>query len=40
MGNLLKALEGEQIAAGWPSWLVAVAGEAIKGWIPRKADTF
>ncbi|KAK4486932.1 hypothetical protein RD792_006244 [Penstemon davidsonii] len=35
-----KAIEGEQIAAGWPSWLVAVAGEAIKGWIPRKADTF
>ncbi|KAK4486936.1 hypothetical protein RD792_006250 [Penstemon davidsonii] len=35
-----KAIEGEQIAAGWPSWLIAVAGEAIKGWIPRKADTF
>ncbi|KAL6553964.1 hypothetical protein OROMI_019637 [Orobanche minor] len=40
IGNLLKALEGEQIAAGWPYWLVAVAGEAIKGWVPRKADTF
>lgn len=40
MGSLPRALEGEQVAAGWPSWLVMVAGEAIKGWIPRKADTF
>ncbi|KAJ4950501.1 hypothetical protein NE237_027333 [Protea cynaroides] len=30
----------EQAAAGWPSWLTAVAGEAIKGWVPRRADTF
>ncbi|XP_059301328.1 probable serine/threonine-protein kinase At1g54610 [Lycium ferocissimum] len=35
-----KAMEGELIAAGWPSSLAAVAGEAINGWIPRKADTF
>ncbi|ERN06237.1 hypothetical protein AMTRI_Chr06g170380 [Amborella trichopoda] len=35
-GNLI----GEQIAAGWPAWLSAVAGEAIRGWVPRKADTF
>ncbi|CAA2981410.1 probable serine threonine- kinase At1g54610 [Olea europaea subsp. europaea] len=40
MGSFPKALEGEQVAAGWPSWLVMVAGEAIRGWIPRKADTF
>lgn len=40
LGNLPRAVEGEQVAAGWPSWLVAVAGEAIKGWTPRKADTF
>ncbi|XP_051125435.1 probable serine/threonine-protein kinase At1g54610 [Andrographis paniculata] len=38
--RLPRAVEGEQIAAGWPSWLVAVGGEAIRGWIPRKADTF
>ncbi|KAL0362384.1 UNVERIFIED_CONTAM: putative serine/threonine-protein kinase [Sesamum calycinum] len=38
--NLPKTVEGEQVAAGWPSWLVAVAGEAIRGWVPRKADTF
>ncbi|KAK4743394.1 hypothetical protein SAY87_001395 [Trapa incisa] len=35
-----KAAEGEQVAAGWPSWLSAVAGEAINGWLPRRADTF
>ncbi|KAJ7566925.1 hypothetical protein O6H91_02G124400 [Diphasiastrum complanatum] len=35
-----KHLEGEQVAAGWPAWLSAVAGEAIKGWIPRRADSF
>ncbi|KAL8507533.1 hypothetical protein ACS0TY_018179 [Phlomoides rotata] len=40
IGSLPRALEGEQVAAGWPSWLVMVAGEAIRGWIPRKADTF
>ncbi|GFP86397.1 probable serine/threonine-protein kinase at1g54610 [Phtheirospermum japonicum] len=33
-------MNGELVAAGWPSWLVAVAGEAIRGWVPRKADTF
>lgn len=25
---------------GWPSWLVAVAGDAIKDWTPRRANTF
>lgn len=39
-GSVPKALEGEQVAAGWPSWLAAVAGEAIKGWLPRRADSF
>ncbi|KAK6241693.1 hypothetical protein SCA6_007082 [Theobroma cacao] len=39
-GRVLNSIEGEQVAAGWPSWLVAVAGEAIKGWIPRRANTF
>lgn len=33
-------VDGAQVAAGWPGWLTAVAGEAIKGWIPRKADSF
>ncbi|KAM7498697.1 hypothetical protein LguiA_023111 [Lonicera macranthoides] len=41
LGSILpKAMEGEQVAAGWPSWLAAVAGEAICGWVPRKADSF
>ncbi|XWS60217.1 hypothetical protein CRYUN_Cryun07bG0016600 [Craigia yunnanensis] len=25
---------------GWPSWLTAVAGEAIRDWTPRRANTF
>lgn len=40
LSNPPKHLQGEQVAAGWPSWLTAVCGEALSGWIPRKADTF
>ncbi|KAE8703258.1 Cyclin-dependent kinase C-1 [Hibiscus syriacus] len=40
MGSLPKATEGEQVAAGWPAWLASVAGEAIRGWVPRLADAF
>ncbi|XP_022937669.1 probable serine/threonine-protein kinase At1g54610 [Cucurbita moschata] len=40
LSNLPKQSQGEQVAAGWPSWLTAVCGEALSGWIPRKADTF
>ncbi|XVF04226.1 hypothetical protein REPUB_Repub05bG0064100 [Reevesia pubescens] len=40
MGSVPKATEGEQVAAGWPAWLAAVAGEAIRGWVPRRADSF
>ncbi|XP_059304282.1 probable serine/threonine-protein kinase At1g54610 [Lycium ferocissimum] len=25
---------------GWPAWLVAVAGDAVKDWTPRRANTF
>ncbi|KAL6626925.1 hypothetical protein ACP70R_030651 [Stipagrostis hirtigluma subsp. patula] len=35
-----RALEGEQVAAGWPPWLVAVAPEAVRGWVPRRAESF
>ncbi|XP_055822598.1 probable serine/threonine-protein kinase At1g54610 [Solanum dulcamara] len=35
-----KGIEGELVVAGWPNWLVAVAGDALNGWLPRKADTF
>ncbi|XP_047328192.1 protein IMPAIRED IN BABA-INDUCED STERILITY 1-like [Impatiens glandulifera] len=31
---------GEQITTGWPTWLTAVAGDAIHGWVPLKADSF
>ncbi|KAG6527690.1 hypothetical protein ZIOFF_009816 [Zingiber officinale] len=30
----------EHAAAGWPSWLASVAGEAVKGWLPRRANSF
>lgn len=40
VGRVPKASVGEQVAAGWPTWLSSVAGEAIKGWIPRSANTF
>lgn len=39
-GGVPTAVEGEHVAAGWPPWLAAVAGDAIRGWIPRKADSF
>ncbi|XP_073028381.1 probable serine/threonine-protein kinase At1g54610 [Primulina eburnea] len=39
-GMVPRAIEGEEVAAGWPPWLAAVAGEAIKGWVPRRADSF
>lgn len=32
--------KGALVIAGWPSWLTSVAGEAINGWVPRKADSF
>ncbi|KAK3159813.1 hypothetical protein QOZ80_1BG0051380 [Eleusine coracana subsp. coracana] len=35
-----RTVEGEQVAAGWPPWLVAVAPEAVRGWVPRRAESF
>lgn len=35
-----RLTEGEHVAAGWPAWLSAAAGEAIDGWVPLKSDTF
>ncbi|GAV83714.1 Pkinase domain-containing protein [Cephalotus follicularis] len=40
LGNLHKYVEGEHVAAGWPAWLSAVAGEAIQGWVPLRADAY
>ncbi|MCL7046422.1 hypothetical protein MKW94_004973, partial [Papaver nudicaule] len=33
-------LQGEQVAAGWPSWLSSVASEAINGWTPLDINLF
>ncbi|XP_031107528.1 probable serine/threonine-protein kinase At1g54610 [Ipomoea triloba] len=39
--NVARRLtEGEFVAAGWPAWLSSVAGEAIDGWLPLRADMF
>lgn len=35
-----RSSEGEQVAAGWPAWLSAAAGEAIDGWLPLKSERF
>ncbi|EOA39762.1 hypothetical protein CARUB_v10008411mg [Capsella rubella] len=35
-----KDAERKQVAAGWPTWLVSVAGEALVDWAPRRANTF
>ena len=35
-----RFVEGEQNAAGWPSWLTSVASEAIHGLVPLKTDSF
>lgn len=38
--SLSKSAKGEHVAAGWPLWLSSVAGDAIKGWVPRRLDSF
>ncbi|KAI4387807.1 hypothetical protein MLD38_000209 [Melastoma candidum] len=35
-----RFVEAEETAAGWPSWLTSVAGEAIHGLIPLNSDAF
>lgn len=35
-----KVLHWDTEEPRWPSWLLSVASEAVKGWIPRRADTF
>lgn len=35
-----KESELKQVSAGWPTWLVSVAGEALVDWAPRRASTF
>lgn len=38
--GLPDGAKGEQAAAGWPPWLTSAAGEAVKGWVPRSADSY
>lgn len=38
--SMPRGPQGEHVLAGWPSWLSSVAGEAIQGWVPRRADSF
>ncbi|KAM0893735.1 hypothetical protein ACQ4PT_024920 [Festuca glaucescens] len=40
LGNLHRYIECEQVAAGWPAWLSAVAAEAVQGWVPLKSENF
>lgn len=40
LSSLPKHSRGEQVAVGWPPWLTDVCGEALKGLIPRRADSF
>lgn len=35
-----RLMDAEHVAAGWPSWLSEVAGEAVHGWLPIKSDNF
>lgn len=35
-----RSTVAEHVAAGWPAWLSAVAGEAIDGWVPQKSDSY
>lgn len=35
-----RLTEAEHVAAGWPAWLTAVAGEAVEGWLPLRSDNF
>lgn len=40
LNRITNGERGAQVVAGWPSWLTAVAGEAISGWVPCEADSF
>ncbi|XP_071707365.1 probable serine/threonine-protein kinase At1g54610 [Rutidosis leptorrhynchoides] len=35
-----RSTVAEHVAAGWPAWLSAVAGEVVDGWLPLKSDSF
>ncbi|KAL6659556.1 hypothetical protein ACP70R_003596 [Stipagrostis hirtigluma subsp. patula] len=35
-----NGVQGEHVAAGWPRWLTEVAADAVRGWQPRRAESF
>ncbi|KAL9233747.1 hypothetical protein vseg_008703 [Gypsophila vaccaria] len=39
-GSVKSQVGSEQATAGWPNWLTTVAGEAIQGWVPLRADAY
>lgn len=40
VGGMPHSAKAEQVAAGWPSWLASVAGEAVHGWTPRSPRSY
>lgn len=40
VGAVPSAFSGDHTAPGWPTWLSNVSGEAVRGWSPRRADSF
>ncbi|KAG8046323.1 hypothetical protein GUJ93_ZPchr0008g13891 [Zizania palustris] len=40
IADVPNGVQGEHVAAGWPRWLIEVAAEAVRGWQPRKAESF
>lgn len=35
-----NGVQGEHVSSGWPRWLTEVAAEAVRGWQPRRAESF
>uniref|UniRef100_A0A0E0KXC4 [RNA-polymerase]-subunit kinase n=1 Tax=Oryza punctata TaxID=4537 RepID=A0A0E0KXC4_ORYPU len=40
LAHVPNRVDWEHVAAGWPRWLTQVATEAVRGWLPRKSDSF
>lgn len=40
IASMPNGVKGEQLVAGWPSWLSSVAAEAIHGWVPLRAESY
>lgn len=38
--SMPQGAKADKVLAGWPSWLTSVAGDAIKGLVPRRAESF